>query len=148
MELHNLKPAKGSTKKRKRIGRGVGSGYGRTSGRGHKGAKSRSGYKERRYYEGGQTPLQMRLPKFGFNNPNKKSYAVFNLERIEAISEKHGTTDINLEFLYTQGYVKRNESVKILGNGDLTKALNISVHAASKSAQTAIESKGGTITFI
>lgn len=148
MKLHSLKPAEGSTKNRKRIGRGVSSGKGRTSGRGHKGAKSRSGYKKRRYYEGGQTPIQMRLPKFGFKNPNKKEFYVFNLDRLEAIADKHGITEINNEFLLENGYIRQNDLVKILGTGELTKALTVKVNAASKSAQSAIESKGGAITFV
>ncbi len=148
MELHNLKPAKGSVKNRKRVGRGVGSGLGRTSGRGHKGAKSRSGYRQRRYYEGGQTPLQMRLPKFGFKNPNEKVYRVFNLERLESIADKHGINEISTEFLVEHGYVKSYDLVKVLGEGELSKSLNIKVNAASKSAQAAIESKGGSVTFV
>lgn len=148
MKLHNLKPAKGSVKKKKRIGRGVSGGQGRTSGRGHKGAKSRSGYKIKRNFEGGTTPLQMRLPKFGFNNPNRKTYCVFNLGRLQEIAEKYNITEIDVNFLVENGYAKKNEKIKVLGDGELNKSLKISVHAASESAKSSIESKGGEIAFI
>ncbi len=148
MELHNLSPAKGSVKKRKRIGRGQGSGYGGTSTRGHKGAKSRSGYSKKRNYEGGQTPLQMRLPKRGFKNPNRVSYAVFNLGRLQSIAEKYNTDTIDLDFLRTHGFVKKNDLVKILAHGSLTKKLNISAHKCSAKAQESIEASSGTFTLI
>ncbi len=148
MKLHNLKPAAGSTKKRKRKGRGVAGGQGRTSGRGHKGAKSRSGAKKKRHFEGGQTPLQMRLPKFGFNNPTRKSYVVFNLDRLESIAEKHNVSEIDVAFLVEKGYAKKSELIKVLGGGELKSALSISVHAASASAQKAIEGNGGSLNLI
>ena len=148
MELHNLRPSSGSTKKRKRIGRGQGSGRGGTSTRGHKGAKSRSGYKSKRGFEGGQMPLQMRLPKRGFKNFNRKEYVVFNVDRLEQISEKYGTNELSIETLLANGLINKRDKVKILGNGELTKPLIIKAHAASKSAQELIVSKGGSIDLI
>ena len=145
MELHNLKPAKGSVNNRKRIGRGEGSGKGDTAARGHKGAKSRSGFKNKRNFEGGQMPLQMRLPKVGFKNPNRKNYNTFNLFELEAIAEKYNVTEIDLPFLKEHRYIQKGELVKILGNGDVEKALTVEVHAFSKSAREAIEAKGGTV---
>ncbi len=148
MELHNLAPAKGSIKKRKRIGRGQGSGYGGTSTRGHKGAKSRSGYSKKRNYEGGQTPLQIRLPKRGFKNFNRVEYVVFNLDRLEQIAEKYKTDTIDFDFLRNQGMVKKTELVKILADGALSKKLNISAHKCSQKAEEAIKSASGTLTLI
>ncbi len=145
MELHNLKPAKGAVQKSKRIGRGEGSGSGDTATRGHKGAQSRSGYKTKRNFEGGQMPLQMRLPKRGFNNPNRKNFNTFNLYELEAIAEKFNVTEIDLPFLKQHRYIQRGELVKILGNGEVEKALTVEVHAFSKSAREAIEAKGGTV---
>lgn len=144
MELHNLKPVKGSVKKKKRIARVEGSGRGGTSTRGHKGAKSRSGYKEKRNFEGGQMPLQMRLPKRGFKSPNRKEYSTLNLFQVQAIAEKYNITDIDLPFLKEKGYIQKGELVKILGNGEITNSLNIEAHAFSKSAKEAIEGKGGS----
>ncbi|MBL4604950.1 MAG: 50S ribosomal protein L15, partial [Flavobacteriaceae bacterium] len=115
MELHNLKPAAGSVKKGKRIARGQGSGHGGTSTRGHKGAKSRSGYKSKRSFEGGQMPLQIRLPKRGFKNPNRVEFVPLNLSRLQAISEKHNLDTINMETLVASGIVRKNDRVKILG---------------------------------
>ena len=148
MELHNLKPAKGAVKSRKRIARGQGSGRGGTSTRGHKGAKSRSGWSRKRNFEGGQMPLQMRLPKRGFNSPNRTEYVPMNLGRLEAIAKKYGTTDIDVEMLVKNGLVSKNDLVKVLGSGELTSAMNIKVHAFSASAKTAIEEKGGTINLV
>jgi len=147
MELKNLKPAAGSTKSRKRVARGQGSGRGGTSTRGHKGAKSRSGYKSKRNFEGGQMPLQMRLPKRGFNSPNRVEYVALNLGVLQEISEKHGLTDITVTKLYDAGIIKKGDLVKVLGTGELTSALTISVHAASASAKEAIEKAGGTLTI-
>lgn len=144
MELHNLKPARGSVKNRKRVARGEGSGRGGTSTRGHKGAKSRSGYKTKRNFEGGQMPLQMRLPKVGFKNPNRKNFNIFNLYEIEAIAEKFNVTEIDLPFLKEHRYIQKGELVKVLGNGEINTAVTIEVHAFSKSAREAIEAKGGT----
>lgn len=148
MELNSLRPAKGSTKKRKRIARGVGSGKGRTAGRGHKGAKSRSGYKSKRGFEGGQMPIQMRLPKVGFNSPNRKEYAPINLDRLEAIVEKYEVSAINPDVLAELGIVRKNKRVKILGNGELTTSLEVKAHAFSKSAKESIESAGGSTELV
>ncbi len=148
MELHNLKPAKGSTKSRKRIARGQGSGHGGTSTRGHKGAKSRSGYSRKRNFEGGQMPLQMRIPKRGFNSPNRVAYVAINLSRLQAISEKYNITTLDVKALVENGIVNKNDKVKILGRGELTKNLNVSAHACSASAKEAIEKSGGSVNLI
>lgn len=148
MELHNLKPAKGSTKNKKRIGRGTGSGRGGTSTRGHKGAKSRSGYSRKRNFEGGQMPLQMRLPKRGFKNPNRVDYVPFNLTRLQEISEKYGTTSISPEVLYENGIIKKGDKIKVLGGGEMTAKVAISAHGCSESAKQAIEGLGGSITVL
>ncbi len=145
MELHNLKPAKGAIHNSKRIGRGEGSGNGDTATRGHKGAKSRSGFKNKRNFEGGQMPLQMRLPKRGFKNRNRKEYNTFNLFELAAIAEKFNVTEIDLPFLKENRYIQKGELVKILGNGEVDKALTVEVHAFSKSAEEAIEAQGGTV---
>lgn len=146
MELSNLKPAAGATKSGKRIARGQGSGRGGTSTRGHKGAKSRSGYKSKRNFEGGQMPLQMRLPKRGFNSPNRTEYVAINLTRLQAISEKFNLSEITNAALYEAGIIKKNDLVKVLANGELTSALTVTVNAASAKAKEAIEKAGGTIT--
>lgn len=146
MELHSLKPAKGAVKKRKRIARGVGSGHGRTATRGHKGAKSRSGFKNKRNFEGGQMPIQMRLPKIGFKNPNRQSYEVINIGQLQALADKHGIDKVDLETLIKMGKVSKTDRVKILGQGELSAKLEVQAHAFSKSAKAAIESAGGTAT--
>jgi len=148
MELHNLKPAKGSTKKKKRIARGQGSGHGGTSTRGHKGAKSRSGYSSKRAFEGGQMPLQMRLPKRGFKNPNRVNYTAMSLTRLQEIKDKFGLAEISMDALYEKRIIKKNELVKVLGGGELTSAINVKVNAISESAKAAIESKGGSVTLL
>lgn len=148
MKLGNLKPAKGAVKKGKRIARGQGSGHGGTATRGHKGDKSRSGHKLKRNFEGGQMPLQMRLPKRGFKNPNRVEYNVLNLDRLQEISDKYGLKDITLEALIEKGIVGKGDRVKVLGRGELTSAVNISVHAASESAKKAIEDKGGSLNLV
>ena len=148
MELHTLKPAKGSVKKGKRIGRGQGSGKGGTAARGHKGAKSRSGYSRKRAFEGGQMPLQMRLPKRGFKNPNRVAYVPINLARLQAIHEKYNVDTVDLAFLIEAGIVRKNDKVKILGHGDLSTKLSVAAHAVSDSAKTAIEGKGGNVTIV
>lgn len=147
MELNNLKPAAGSTKSGKRVARGQGSGRGGTSTRGHKGAKSRSGYKSKRNFEGGQMPLQMRLPKRGFNSPNRVEYVALNLGSLQEISEKHGLTEITPITLYDAGITKKSDRIKVLGKGELTSGLTVTVHAASASAKEAIEKAGGTLTI-
>ncbi|HAQ37637.1 MAG TPA: 50S ribosomal protein L15 [Saprospirales bacterium] len=146
MELHNLKPAANSVKSQKRIARGPGSGHGGTATRGHKGAKSRAGYHTKRNYEGGQTPLQMRLPKRGFKNPFRVEYEPFNIERLVKIAEKYSISVITPEFLIEKGYIRKYELVKILADGDLTIKLDVSAHKFSKNAVTAIEQAGGTVT--
>lgn len=147
MNLSNLKAAAGSTHSEKRIGRGQGSGHGGTSTRGHKGAKSRSGYSQKRGFEGGQMPLHRRLPKFGFTNINKIEYKAINLGSIEALAAKGVTTITNAE-LYAAGLISRNDVVKILGDGALTAKVNITVNKFSKSAIAAIEAAGGTATTL
>lgn len=148
MELHNLKPATGSTKNGKRIARGQGSGRGGTSTRGHKGQKSRSGYSSKRNHEGGQMPLQMRLPKRGFNNPNRVEYVAINLDRLTAVSEKYNITAINPETLIKSGIVRKNDKVKILGGGELKGKFEVKAHGCSASAKKAIESAGGSFELI
>ena len=148
MELHNLKPAEGSVKSKKRIGRGQGSGKGGTSTRGHKGAKSRSGYSKKRNFEGGQMPIQMRLPKRGFKNPNRVEYVGLNLDQIQAFADKYKVTEISLELLVQKKFARKSDLIKIMGRGDLTSAIKIEAHAATKTAQKAIEDQGGTLTIV
>ena len=145
MDLSNLKPAKGSVKSEKRIGRGQGSGRGGTSTRGHKGAKSRSGYSRKFGFEGGQMPLQRRVPKFGFKNINRVEYKAINIEVLQALADKNGVTTIDPEFLISAGMVRKNDKVKILGKGALTSKLEVKAHAFSKSAAAAIEAAQGTV---
>ncbi len=145
MDLSNLKPAKGSIKSDKRIGRGQGSGRGGTSTRGHKGAKSRSGYSRKFGFEGGQMPLQRRVPKFGFKNINRVEYRPINIEVLQVLAEKSSVTVIDPEFLISAGVVNKNDRVKILGNGTLTSKLEVKAHAFSKSAVEAIEASQGTV---
>ena len=152
MELNNLKPAKGSTHHDKRIGRGAGSGHGGTATRGHKGAQSRSGYSRKLGFEGGQMPLQRRLPKFGFTNLKRVEFKAINLSTLEelaakkSLSETKGNlTEVNVETLIEGGYVSKNDRVKILGNGAVTKALSVKAHAFSKSAEAAIVAAGGSV---
>ncbi|MBI9061551.1 MAG: 50S ribosomal protein L15 [Marinilabiliaceae bacterium] len=144
MNLNNLRPAKGSTKSSKRIGRGQGSGHGGTATRGHKGAKSRSGYSRKFGFEGGQMPLQRRVPKFGFKNINRVEYKAINVEMLQTLAEKKGLSTIDPESLKEAGLVGRNDLVKILGNGTLTSKLEVKAHAFSKSAIVAIEAAQGT----
>lgn len=148
MNLHTLKPAAGSTKNRKRIGRGQGSGHGGTSTRGMNGAGSRSGYKTKRGFEGGQMPLQRRSPKFGFTNPFRIEFTSINLDMLQEIVTKHNLKEVNAEILKKNGYMKRKQPVKILGRGELKTKLNIAVHAASAKAKAAIEAAGGTLTIV
>ena len=147
MNLSNLKPATGSTKKRKRIGRGTGSGHGGTSTRGHKGAQSRSGYSSKRGFEGGQMPLQRRLPKFGFNNIFRVEYTGINLDALQKLNEKYGITEFNHTVFYEKGLVSKRELVKILGRGELKAKVNVTAHAFSASAKNAIETSGGSTTI-
>jgi large subunit ribosomal protein L15 len=145
MELHNLRPAKGAVKSDKRVGRGQGAGTGGTSTRGHKGAKSRSGYSSKRAFEGGQMPLQMRLPKRGFKNINRVNYVGINVSRLQEISEKYNLTDISDATLAGAKIIKKTDKVKILGNGELTAKLNVSTSAISESAKGKIEAVGGSV---
>lgn len=145
MELHNLKPAVGSNKSNKRVGRGPGSGYGGTSTRGHKGAKSRSGYKHKVGFEGGQMPLQRRVPKFGFNNINRVEYKAVNLDALESIAAETGLAKITIEDLRNAGLVSKKALVKVLGNGAVTRALEVEANAFSKAAEEAIKAAGGSV---
>lgn len=145
MNLSNLKPAEGSTKTRKRIGRGPGSGLGGTSTRGHKGAKSRSGYKNKIGFEGGQMPIQRRLPKFGFKNINRVEYKAVNLETLQALADSKQLSKISVNDLVAAGFISDTQLVKILGNGSLTAKLEVEAHAFSKSAEEAIQAVGGTV---
>jgi large subunit ribosomal protein L15 len=144
MELSNLQPAKGSVKTRKRIGRGQGSGKGGTSTRGHKGAKSRSGYSKKVGFEGGQMPLQRRLPKYGFTNINRKEYKGINISTLQTLAEKKNISSIDIQVLIDAGLASKSEMVKILGKGELKTKINVKAHAFSKSAVEAIESLKGT----
>ena len=146
MKLNNLKPACGSTHSRRRLGRGPGSGLGGTSTRGHKGAKARSGYKNKIGFEGGQMPLQRRLPKFGFKNLTRVEYQPVNISVLQALAEKENLTKIGIEQLVKAGLVNANGLVKILGNGTLTAKVDVEANAFSKSAETAIQAAGGTVT--
>ncbi|MCH8905323.1 MAG: 50S ribosomal protein L15 [Bacteroidetes bacterium] len=148
MDLHSLKPARGSIKQGKRIARGQGSGRGGTSTKGHKGSQSRAGYKRRFGYEGGQMPLQRRLPKFGFKNVNRKEYRVFNLSKVQYLIEKYNVKEFDLELLKTHRLIKRNDLVKILANGELKSKVEIKVHAFSEAAKKAVEAAGGSIAAI
>ena len=146
MKLNNLKPAAGATHSRRRLGRGPGSGLGGTSTRGHKGAKARSGYKKKIGFEGGQMPLQRRLPKFGFKNINRIEYQAVNLSSIQALAEKNTLTNIGVEELAAAGLINAKGLVKILGNGKLTAKVDVVANAFSKSAEAAIQAVGGTAT--
>jgi len=149
MDLSNLKPAKGSVKKNnKRLGRGEGSGSGGTASRGHKGAKSRSGYSKKVGFEGGQMPLQRRVPKFGFKNPNRKEFHGINLDTLQALADQFKTNEINAEFLVEKSIVGKKYLIKVLGRGELSAKLSVEVHAFSKTAKEAIESKGGSTKII
>ena len=145
MNLSNLRPAESSTKTRKRIGRGPGSGLGGTSTRGHKGAKSRSGYKNKIGFEGGQMPIQRRLPKFGFKNINRVEYKAINIETLQKLSESKGLSKIGLSELQEAGFISSSQLVKVLGKGALTAKLEVEAHAFSKSAEAAIQAVGGTV---
>lgn len=143
MDLSSLKPAPGSVKKSKRIGRGQGSGKGGTATKGTKGQQSRTGYSKKIGFEGGQMPLQRRLPKFGFRNPNRVEYTGFNLDKLQEIAEKYKTDTIDFDFLYSNRFIKKNEVYKILGRGELKSKVNVKAHAFSEAAKAAIEQLGG-----
>ena len=148
MELHNLKPAKGSVGKKKRLGRGQGSTDGGTASRGHKGAKSRSGYKSKLGFEGGQMPLQRRLPKVGFKNFNRVEYKALNLGQIQSMIEKHGLTEVTVDEMRSRGVLGKSALIKVLGTGELKGKVNVTVHAISESAKAKIEGLGGSVTIV
>jgi large subunit ribosomal protein L15 len=148
MKLHNLKPAEGSVKREKRIGRGEASGKGGTSTKGNKGGQSRAGYKSKMAHEGGQMPIQRRIPKRGFKNINRVEYKVFNLGQLDQLVEKYGFTEISLENLYINGLISRTDNVKVLGNGELKSKLSFKINAISDKAKAAIEAVGGTVEII
>jgi large subunit ribosomal protein L15 len=145
MSLHNIKPAAGSTFTKKRLGRGEGSGSAGTAGRGHKGAKSRSGYSKKIGFEVGQMPLQRRVPKFGFKNPNRVEFRAINLDVLQLLAEEKKLKEINLETLMQNGLAGKHDLVKVLGRGTLTAALKVSAHKFSASATAAIEAAGGSV---
>ena len=148
MKLNNLKPVEGSTHSRRRIGRGAGSGLGGTSTRGHKGAKSRSGYKRKIGFEGGQMPLQRRVPKAGFKNINHREYFAVNLSTLQKIAEEKNLTKIGIEELKAAGFYKNGMQVKILGNGELKVKIDVEANSFSKTAEEAIKAVGGNATII
>jgi large subunit ribosomal protein L15 len=148
MKLHELRPAKGATHKVKRVGRGDGSGHGGTSTKGTKGAQSRTGYKRKMAHEGGQMPIQRRLPKRGFNNIHRVEFRVFNLGQVEQLAEKYAIREFSPENLYINGLIARNDKVKILGSGELKSKFTFKVNAVSEKAKSAIEAAGGTIEIV
>lgn len=148
MKLHNLRPAKGAVHKEKRLGRGEASGHGGTSTKGNKGGQSRAGYKRKMAHEGGQMPIQRRVPKRGFKNPNRIEYKVFNLGQIEQLVEKYGIQEFSLENLYTNGLISQTDRVKILGNGELKTKLSFKVNAISEKAKQSIETAGGSVEIV
>lgn len=148
MKLHSLKPAKGSTHKEKRIGRGEASGKGGTSTKGNKGGQSRAGYKSKMAFEGGQMPIQRRIPKRGFKNINRVEYKVFNLGQVDQLVEKYGLTEFSPETLYMNGLVSQNDKVKLLANGELKSKLAFRVHAASEKAKASVEAVGGSVEIV
>lgn len=148
MKLHQLRPAKGATHKEKRLGRGEGSGHGGTSTKGNKGGQSRAGYKSKRAHEGGQMPIQRRVPKRGFKNPHRVEYKVFNLGQIEQLAAKYNITEFSMENLYVNGLISQTDKVKLLGNGELKTKLTFKVNAASDKAKAAIEAAGGSVEIV
>jgi len=148
MKLHELRPANGATHKVKRIGRGDGSGHGGTSTKGTKGGQSRAGYKSKMAHEGGQMPIQRRLPKRGFNNIHRVEYKVLNLGQVEQLAEKYGIKEFSVENLYINGLLSQNDKVKILGNGELKSKFSFKVNAVSEKAKSAIEAAGGSVEIV
>ncbi|ELR72676.1 LSU ribosomal protein L15p (L27Ae) [Fulvivirga imtechensis AK7] len=146
MKLNTLKPAKGSVKSKKRIGRGQGSGKGGTSTRGHKGAKSRSGYSQKMGFEGGQMPLQRRVPKFGFTNPNRVEYKAINLDTIQTLVDTTKAKEVDVKLIVENGLASKNDLIKILGKGELKSKVDVTAHAFSATASKAIEAAGGKVT--
>lgn len=148
MKLHELRPAKGATHKTKRIGRGDGSGHGGTSTKGTKGGQSRAGYKSKMAHEGGQMPIQRRIPKRGFKNPHRIEYKVFNIGQADQLAEKYNITEFSLENLYINGLISQTDRVKILGNGELKGKYSFKVNAISDKAKSAVEAAGGTVEIV
>lgn len=148
MKLHNLRPAKGATKKQKRLGRGEASGKGGTSTKGNKGQQSRTGYKSKMAHEGGQMPIQRRIPKRGFKNISRVEYKVFNLGQIDHLVEKYKIADFSLENLYANGLISQNDKVKLLGNGEIKAKVTFRVNAVSEKAKSAIEAAGGSVELV
>lgn len=148
MKLHSLRPAKGATHSEKRIGRGDGSGHGGTSTKGTKGGQSRAGYKRKMAHEGGQMPIQRRVPKRGFNNIHRVEYKVFNIGQVEELATKYGITDVSAETLFENGLISRTDKVKILGNGEIKSKFTFKVNAVSEKAKSAIEAAGGTVEIV
>ena len=148
MQLHNLKPAKGATHHTKRVGRGEGSGYGVTAGKGNKGQQSRTGYQSKKGHEGGQMPIQRRMPKRGFKNNNRIDFKVFNLGQVDHLVEKYELKEFSLENLYINGLINRTDAVKILGTGELKSTVTFKVNAVSEKAKAAIEAAGGTVELV
>jgi large subunit ribosomal protein L15 len=148
MKLHNLQPAQGSTHKEKRIGRGEASGKGGTSTKGNKGGQSRAGYKSKKAHEGGQMPLQRRIPKRGFTNIHRIEYKVINIGQVDHFAEKYGITEFSLQNLYVNGLIGQTDSVKLLGNGELKGKYSFKVNAASAKAKAAVEAAGGTVEIV
>lgn len=148
MKLHELRPAKGATHKEKRIGRGDGSGHGGTSTRGTKGGQSRAGYKRKMAHEGGQMPIQRRIPKRGFNNIHRVEYKVFNIGQVEQLSDKYGIREFSIDVLLEHGLISRTDKVKVLGNGELKKKFTFKVNAVSEKAKSAIEAAGGSVEIV
>lgn len=148
MNLHTLRPASGATHKEKRIGRGEASGKGGTSTKGNKGGQSRAGYKSKMAHEGGQMPIQRRIPKRGFKNPHRVEYKILNIGQIDQIVEKYGFTEINPDNLYINGFIKQTDFIKILGNGELKSSIIFKVNAVSEKAKTAIKAVGGNVEIL
>lgn len=148
MKLHELKPAKGATHKQKRIGRGEGSGYGGTSTKGNKGGQSRAGYKSKMAHEGGQMPIQRRIPKRGFKNPNKINYKVFNVGQFDHFAEAYDLKEISADSLYEIGIIGKTDKIKVLANGELKGKFTFKVHAISEKAKSVIEGTGGTVEIL
>ncbi|MBD0276661.1 MAG: 50S ribosomal protein L15 [Flavisolibacter sp.] len=148
MKLNNLRPAKGAVHKEKRLGRGEASGHGGTSTKGNKGQQSRAGYKRKMAHEGGQMPIQRRIPKRGFKNPNRVEYKVFNLGQIDQLVEKYSIQEFSMENLYTNGLISQTDRVKVLGNGEIKTKVTFRVNAISGKAKEAIEAAGGTVEIV
>ena len=148
MKLHELRPAKGAVHKVKRIGRGDGSGHGGTATKGTKGGQSRAGYKRKMAHEGGQMPIQRRIPKRGFNNPHRVEYKVFNIGQVDELSKKYGIKEFSLENLYENGLIAQNDKIKLLGTGEIKTKITFKVNAVSEKAKSAVEAAGGSVEIV